>query len=216
MQADSSDMSRSPSKNTNPRLRIVGVDDGTIPVIRRPKQSALLVAALFQGLTISDIRLGRIEVDGRDANRILNSLLRNFRFDVVMLSGISFGGFNLVDIHQLNRSTRKPVIAISREKPNNAAVLRALCKHFSDWEERWRIVRNAGRFYAFKPLPREPKLYFEVNGASPSFAKKALASAAIISRLPEPIRVSGILARGLSVLTTQTSGDKSKLRSSDD
>ena len=197
-------MSRSPSKNTNPRLRIVGVDDGTIPVIRRPKQSALLVAALLQGSTISDIRLGRIEVDGRDANRILNSLLRNLRFDVVMLSGISFGGFNLVDIHQLNRSTRKPVIAISRETPDNAAVRRALRKHFSDWEERWRIVQNAGRLYAFKPLPHEPKLYFEVNGAAPSFAKKAIASAAIISRLPEPIRVAGILARGLSALTTQT------------
>ena len=195
-------------------MRIVGVDDGSIPAIRKPKQYALLVAALFQGSTISDIRLGRIEVDGRDANRVLNSLLKNLRFDVVMLSGISFGGFNLVDIHQLSRFTRKPVIAISREKPDNAAVLRALRKHFSDWEERWRIVRNAGRLYAFKPLSQEPKLYFEVNGAAPSFAKKAIASAAIISRLPEPIRVSGILARGLNILTTQTRGNKSKFRRS--
>ncbi len=214
MQADSSDMSRSPSRNTTPSLRIVGVDDGAIPAIRRANQYALLVAVLFQGSTISEVRLGRIEVDGRDANRVLDSLLKNLRFDVVMLSGISFGGFNLVDIHQLTRSTRKPVIAISGEKPDNPAVLRALRKHFSDWEERWRIVRNAGRLYAFKPLPQEPKLYFEVNGAAPSCARKAIASAAIISRLPEPIRVAGILARGLSVLTTQTRGNKSKFRRS--
>ena len=196
-------MSRSPSRNTNPSLRIVGVDGGSIPAIRRAKQYALLVAVLFQGSTISDVRLGRIEVDGRDANRVLNSLLKNLRFDVVMLSGISFGGFNLVDIHQLSRSTRKPVVVISRERPDNPAVLRALRKHFSDWEERWHIIRNAGRLYEFKPLPQESKLYFELNGAAPSFAKKAIASAAIISRLPEPIRVAGILARGLSVLTTQ-------------
>jgi endonuclease V-like protein UPF0215 family len=195
-------------------LRIVGVDDGAIPAIRRPKQYALLVAVLFQGSTISDVRIGRIEVDGRDANRVLNSLLKNLPFDVVMLSGISFGGFNLVDIHQLNRSTRKPVIAISREKPDNPAVLRALRKHFSDWEERWRIVRNAGHLYAFKPLPEEPKLYFEVKGAAPSSARKAIASTAMISRLPEPIRVAGILARGLSVLTTQTHGNRSKFRRS--
>jgi hypothetical protein len=188
-------------------LRIVGVDDGAIPAIRTAKQSALLVAVLFQGSTISDVRLGRIGVDGRDVNRVLNSLLKSLRFDVAMLSGISFGGFNLVDIQQLNRSTRKPVIAISREKPDNPAVLRALRKHFSDWEERWHIVRNAGRLYAFKPLPQEPKLYFEVSGASRSFAKKTIASAAIISRLPEPIRVAGILARGVSALTTQTHGN---------
>jgi uncharacterized protein len=212
LQADFSDTSRSPSRNTNPSLRIVGVDDGAIPAIRRPKQFALLVAILFQDSTISNVKLGRIEVDGRDANRVLNSLLKNLRFDVVMLSGISFGGFNLVDIHQLSRSTRKPVIAISREKPDNPAVLRALRKHFSDWEERWRMVRNAGRLYAFKPLSQEPELYFEVKGAAPSFAKKAIASAAIISRLPEPVRVAGILARGLSVLTMQTSANISLLR----
>lgn len=192
-------MSRSPSRSTNLSLRIVGVDDGAIPAIRKAKQRALLVAVLFHDSTITDVRLGSIEVDGRDANRVLNSLLKTLRFDVVMLSGISFAGFNLVDIHELARSTRKPVIAISREKPNNVAVRRALRKHFSDWGERWRIVQNAGRLYAFKPHPKEPKLYFEVKGTSPSSARKAIASSAIISRLPEPIRVAGIIARGLSL-----------------
>jgi endonuclease V-like protein UPF0215 family len=117
-----------------------------------------------------------------------------------MLSGISFAGFNVIDIAELAQSTRKPVIAITGSRPDNAAVRRALRKHFIDWQERWRMVKNAGRLYAFKPLPQEPSLYFEVKGASPSFAKKAIDSTATISRLPEPIRVAGILARGLSVL----------------
>ena len=192
-------MSRSPSRSTNLSLRIVGVDDGTIPAIRKAKQRALLVAVLFHDSTITAVRLGSIEVDGRDANRVLNSLLKTLRFDVVMLSGISFAGFNLVDIHELARSIRKPVIAISREKPNNMAVRRALRKHFSDWEERWRIVQNAGRLYSLKPHPKESKLHFEVKGTLPSYARKAIASSAIISRLPEPIRVAGIVARGLSL-----------------
>jgi endonuclease V-like protein UPF0215 family len=121
-----------------------------------------------------------------------------------MLAGISFGGFNLVDIQELARFTRKPVIAISKERPNNTAVRRALRKHFTDWAERWQIVQNAGPLYAFKPHPKEPKLYFEVKGTSPSLAKKAIASAAKISRLPEPIRVAGKVARGLSSLTMYT------------
>lgn len=191
-------MSRSPSRNTSPSIRIVGVDDGAFPVNRRIRHRALLVAVLFQNSTISDLRLGRIEVDGNDANEVLLSMLRPLRFDVVMLSGISFGGFNLIDIAALAKSTRKPVIVITRDKPNNAAVLRALRKHFVDWKERWRIIRTAGKLYSFRPIRAEPKLYFEVKGASSSFAERTIASAAIISRLPEPIRVAGIVARGLS------------------
>lgn len=175
------------------------MDDGAFPAGKKLKRHALLAAVLFHNSNISAVRLGRVEVDGRDANQVLASILKTVRFNVVMLSGISFGGFNLVDIAELARSTRKPVIAISGEKPDNAAVRRALRKHFSDWQERWRMVLNAGRLYAFKSLPEEPKLYFEVKGASPYFAKQVIASAATISRLPEPIRVAGIIARGLSI-----------------
>ena len=194
-------MSRSPSRNTSRNIRIVGVDDGAFSSNRKIKHLALLVAVLFQNSTISDLRLGRIEVDGNDANEVLLSMLRTLRFDAVMLSGISFGGFNLIDIAALAKSTRKPVIAITKEKPNNAAVRSALRKHFADWEDRWRIVRNAGKLYSFRPIRAEPKLYFEVKGAPSSFAESAIASAAVISRLPEPIRVAGIVARGLSGLT---------------
>ncbi len=201
MQADYSDMSRNPSRNTRRSARIVGVDDGAFPAGKRDKEHALLAAVLFQNSTISAIRLGRIQVDGRDANRVLASILKTMRYDLLMLSSISFGGFNIVDIAELARSTRKPVIAITGEKPNNAAVRRALQKHFSDWRERWRMVRNAGQLYACKALPAEPKLYFEVKGASSSFAKKTIVSAAMISRLPEPVRVAGLIARGLSPLT---------------
>jgi endonuclease V-like protein UPF0215 family len=179
-------------------LRIVGVDDGTFSGRKNKNRRAILLAALLQNSRIVAVRIGRISVDGRDANRILTSLLRTLRFDAVMLSGISFAGFNLVDITKLARSTQRPVIAIIGERPNNTAVRRALRKHFSDWEKRWEIVQNAGPLYSFSLLRNEPKLYFEVKGASRSFAKKAIASTAVISRLPEPVRVAGIMARGLS------------------
>ncbi len=200
MQADSSDMSRSRFKSIRRNLRIVGVDDGAFPAHKSIRHHALLAAVLFQNSRILAVRVGRIQVDGNDANRVLKSILESLRFDAVMLSGISFGGFNLVDIAELARSTQKPVIAITGERPDNAAVRRALRRHFRDWEERLRMVRSAGPLYAFKPIPQEPKLYFEVKGASPSFARRAIASTAAISRLPEPIRVAGILARGLSSL----------------
>lgn len=182
-------------------MRIVGVDDGAFHPSKKREQQALIVAVLFQDLQILGFRMGRIGVDGRDANKILTSLLRGMRFDVVMLSGVTFGGFNVVDIAKLCATIGRPVMAIIGDKPDNEAVKNALREHFRDWKERWRMVQAAGRIYSFKPLPDEPSLYFEVRGASPRLAKKWIAATSRISRLPEPIRVAGIMAKGLSPLT---------------
>jgi endonuclease V-like protein UPF0215 family len=182
-------------------MRIVGVDDGAFPSYRKAKRHALLVAVVFDNLRLLDVTWGRIEVDGRDANKVLRSLLTRMHFDAVMLSGISFGGFNVVDIASLSKSVRKPVIAVTGERPRNEAVRKALRKHFKDWRHRWSMVRSAGRMHSFTPLRNEPRLYFEVQGATPLLAKEAIASTAVISRLPEPVRVARILARALSGLT---------------
>jgi len=160
-----------------------------------------LVAVLFEGKRIAAVRAGIIRVDGTDAGSVIRGLLRNIAFDGVMLSGISFGGFNLVDIGDLARKLRRPVIAISGERPDNQAVRGALRLHFTDWKERWTKVRAAGRLYSLKPLRTEPELFFEVRGATPTRARKMIAATACVSRLPEPIRVARILARGLSGVT---------------
>lgn len=196
------DMSQSRFRNTSQRLlRIVGVDDGAFSVRSGRVGRTVLVAVLLEGPRITDLRVGTIEVDGVDAHRVLLVLLDTLSYDVVMLSGISFGGFNLIDIKQLARRTGKPVIAIIREKPNEEAVRDALRKHFDDWRRRWRVVEHAGPLYSCKPVAEEPRLYFEVGGASPAFARRVIASSSLISRLPEPVRVAGILAKGLRVFS---------------
>jgi hypothetical protein len=174
------------------------VDDGAFQVRRGTVGSAVIVAVLLHGSRISAGRVGRIQIDGTDANSVLKALLKTMTYEVVMLSGISFGGFNLVDINRLSREVGKPVIAVIGGRPNNTAVRQALRGHFEDWKRRWRIVRSAGPLYSCRPLLKEPKVYFEVKGCSPSFARKLMTSSPKISRLPEPIRVAGLLARGLS------------------
>ncbi len=201
MRAGSSDTSRSLSRSIRQRsFRIVGVDDGPLPLRIGIGGYAVIVAVLLHGFVISRVSLGRIGVDGADANSVLRALLRNMTYDAVMLSGISFGGFNLIDIDRLSHGTGKPVIAVIGERPNNVSVRKALRGHFDDWERRWRIVRNAGPLYSFKPLLNEPKLYYEVKGSSPAYAKRVIASSALISRLPEPIRVAGLIAKNLGSL----------------
>jgi hypothetical protein len=181
-------------------LLIVGVDDGAFSSRKEGGVRALLVAVLCQRSRIEAIRIGTIEVDGTDARDILKRMLRRLRFDLVMLSGITFGGFNLIDIRALARDLHRPVIAISGERPNNQAVRKALRDHFADWEERWRSVLSAGRLHSCKPLHSEPRIHFEVKGMTPNIAKRIITGTAVISRLPEPIRIAGRVAKGLSPL----------------
>lgn len=193
-------------------LRIVGVDDGPFSARRGRLARTILVAVLLEGPRITDLRVGTIEVDGVDVHRVLLSLLNTLSYDVVMLSGVSFGGFNLVDIKELAVRTGKPVIAVIRERPNNKAVRGALRKHFEDWRRRWRVVENAGPLYSCRPVAEEPRLYFEVRGASPVFARRVIASASLISRLPEPVRVAGIVAKGLGARLTFYEIDQANLQ----
>ena len=180
------------------KISVVGVDDGAFVPHNRRAQSTVLVAVLFTNLTVGAIRVGRITVDGLDATSVLISMLRGLQFDVVLLSGVSFGGFNLISLSRLNTELGKPVIAISGKRPENELVRKALKAHFKDWKERMRIVRASGRIYSVKPLGEEPTLFFEVKGAKPDFARHIIRSYAKISRLPEPVRAAGILAKGLS------------------
>jgi len=185
-------------------LNVVGVDDGSFPASKTAREYALLLAVLLRRSKICGVRIGTIEVDGTDARTVLKSLVRTLSSDLVMLSGITFAGFNVIDISRLSNELKKPIIAISGDRPDNRAVRKALKDHFVDWETRWRSVRSAGTLYACKPLKDEPKLYFEVKGATPDYARKIIMRTAVISRLPEPVRVARIMAKGLSSTFTRT------------
>ena len=111
LREDSSDISPDRSRSTK-QPRIVGVDDGSFQIRKGTVGSAIIVAVLFHGSRISAARVGRVEVDGTDANDVLSALLKSMTYEVVMLSGISFGGFNLVDIKRLSEELGKPVIAV--------------------------------------------------------------------------------------------------------
>ena len=119
----------------------MGLDDG--PSTKDQKipphhRRASLVAVWFNGLTIDSVRLGVLHVDALDVTDVILRLVSRIRTDLIFLSGASFAGFNIVDSRRLYTSLRIPIIIVSREKPNNVSVKRALKKHFADWKKRWR------------------------------------------------------------------------------
>jgi len=139
-----------------------------------------------------------ITVDGLDVTSKLLSTLRNTSFAVVILSGITFAGFNIADTQQLFEEFSRPIIVFMKDKPDNDTMKEALEKHFKDWKERWRLVESLGPIYSTSTRLEEPPIYFEVVGLDPVSAEKILKRSALLCRIPEPVRVARLIAREVS------------------
>jgi endonuclease V-like protein UPF0215 family len=115
-----------------------------------------------------------------------------------MLAGVSFAGFNIIDPTTIHEKFEKPVIIVTRTKPDNKAVHRALQRHFKDWRIRWEVFQKLGPFYKVAVLADEPPIYVKTIGVNVKWARNLIRVLTVCGRVPEPIRVARLIARGLS------------------
>jgi len=175
---------------------VVGVEDGTFQKGTTPK--ALLAVVLLKGLKVESVKTTRITVDGLDATERLTKILRDWTFEVVMLAGVSFAGFNIIDPTAIYEEFGKPIIVVSRTKPNNEAVKGALERHFEDWRIRWGVFEKLGADHKVVVSAGGPPVYVETVGVRVEWASDFIRALSVCSRIPEPIRVARLIARGLS------------------
>lgn len=163
---------------------------------KSPDETTLLVATTLANFRIRRIAIARITVDGMDSTEKLLGALGSAKADAILLDGICHAGFNILDPRSISKATGIPVIIISEEEPDMASVRSALEKHFPDWRERWRIIRGSGKL---APLgPGEAPIYFKAIGMSAASARAIIRYLSVNSKFPEPIRVSKLIARGLT------------------
>jgi endonuclease V-like protein UPF0215 family len=177
-------------------MRIVGVEDGSFQ--KNVTKKALLVAVLVTGSKIEHVKAFKVTVDGLDATERLSANIRDWAFDALLLSGISFAGFNLIDPMKVFETFGKPIIIISRTKPNNKTVKKALQAHFEDWKTRWAIFEELGPVHRTVTLFGKQPIYLETVHADAEWASQLVCGLAFWGRLPEPLRVARLIARGLS------------------
>jgi endonuclease V-like protein UPF0215 family len=179
-----------------PEMRILGIDDS--PLVGK---DILVVGAVLRGGGWLDGLLStHIEKDGTDATERLASMItesRNYgQIRVAMLGGVTFGGFNVVDIAELERRTGLPVIAVMRRLPDMEGIRRAL-KNLDHHELRYEAILNAGEISEARTKWRGGPVYFQCKGMEKEDAARLIADTAVHSRLPEPVRVAHIIATGV-------------------
>ena len=177
----------------------VGIEDGPFLSRRLGGSKAPLVVVKLEGSHVTRVHAGWIDVDGMDATDRVLKLLSGFSFSncPILMAGVTFGGFNLIDPRRLQRTFRTPTIVVVGARPDNIAVKRALVRHFPDWRRRWGIIGSLGMLRSVRTVAGENPLFFEAFGCSSVDARRILKSWALVSRVPEPLRVAGLVARGL-------------------
>ena len=174
-------------------IRIIGWDDCAF---EKTSKEVLLVGVIFRGAKFIDGLLSiKIKKDGLDATKKISSAVKESRhydqLSIIMLNGITFGGFNLVDIKKLNKEIEFPIIAVQRKKPDMEKFLSAQ-RIFKDYKKREIIVKNASEIYRYK------KIFYQSMGLNKEGCERILDLTCIRSNIPEPIRVAHLIASGLS------------------
>jgi len=118
---------------------------------------------------------------------------------VIMLNGLTFAGFNIVDIKKLYKKTGLPVIAISREKPNLNEIKKAL-ENLPYKDKRLKAMENAGKMIEVSVKGSEGKIYVQIAGIAEKDALKIIRVTSTRSHIPEALRVAHIIASGLTHL----------------
>jgi len=186
------------SSNIKLVSRCIGIDDGPFPPKTDDKvRHAPLLAVWLKGPHLHQLRTERITVDGLDGTRKTELLLKGSMHIPVLLSGVTFGGFNLIDPWKIQKLCKASVIVVVGSRPDNRAVKRALSRHFPDWKKRWDLIKSLGPLHKVRTMAGEGPMFFEQFGCSTREAGLLLKTSAFVSRMPEPLRVAGILARGL-------------------
>jgi len=186
-------------RNIKPEIRILGVDDG--PFVPHSGEQVMLIGTLFRaGNWLDGVLCTHITVDGTDATGSLIELVNDSRhweqLGVMMLDGITFGGFNVVNTREIFQGTGVPVIVIMRKYPDLPRIKKAL-KNFPDWEERWDHILQAGEIFEVK-IPGQEPIYMQICGLSEEDAREIVKLSATRSAIPEPIRVAHIIAAGVT------------------
>jgi hypothetical protein len=182
-----------------PRLpRVAGFDDA--PFEKRAGAVVPLVGTVCSGTRFEGLVWGRVRKDGWTATDEVCRLLVGGKFlpqlHLVLLDGIAFGGFNVVDLPRLAERLGKPCVAVMRRMPDLGAVERAL-RNLPRPERRLELLKRAG------PIHQLRGFTFQVQGAEPEWVAEALGLLTDRGHVPEALRLAHLI--GSAVVTGESS-----------
>jgi endonuclease V-like protein UPF0215 family len=177
-------------------VRILGIDDS--PFTFNDKYATIVGVVMRGGSYLEGVLREQVSVDGNDATIICKKMIESTRHNkqlrAVLLDGVALGGFNIVDVEEIYKSTKIPIITVTRDEPDFKKIKKALQKTFDDWENRWNLI-SKGEMYKIKT--KYNPIFVKCVGLSIEETKEIIKLSTIRGVVPEPIRVAHLIASGI-------------------
>lgn len=176
-------------------IRVLGIDDASFD---KQDNEVLLVAPFFRGGRLMDGLLStKVERDGDDATVKIIEMINSSKFrpqlQAILLDGIAFGGFNVVNIESITKNTAIPVITIIRKYPDFVAIKATLKK--LDMEKKYPLMELAGE--PQKAGLKNAEIWFQYAGCTKETAEEVIKVTTIHGNIPEPLRIAHIIGQGI-------------------
>jgi hypothetical protein len=173
-------------------IRVIGIDDS--PFDKFGKGNVLVIGVVFRGGSwLEGVLSTKVRVDGDNATKKLVEMITKSKFkpqlQCIFLDGIALGGFNIVDIKELNKKTKLPVMVVVRHKPDIGTIKKTLVK--INKEKKIKLIERAGEVIKIN------NIYAQLKGISKEEAKEILDIVCTRSHIPEPVRVAHLIASGV-------------------
>ncbi len=183
-----------------PEIRIVGIDDGFF--LPHTSGKCEVVGVVFRGgYWLDGVMHTWVEIDGMDATESIGDMIKKSshfgQLRVIMLDGVTFAGFNVVDTCKLFEMTGLPVIAITREMPNFRSIQKAL-KNLEFGASRLKAMGNLENVVKVFTRKGERPIFMQVTGFDLDLARNIVQNTSTRSHIPEPLRVAHLIASGLT------------------
>lgn len=181
-----------------PQIRILAIDDSALKTPYLNTGNITIIGTFFRGgEQLDGVLRSEITKDGMDATDIIIQMIKNSKYypqiRVIMLDGVTYAGFNPVDIKKLYDETDIPIIVFMRSCPDFEKIRLAL-EHLSEAEKRWGIIQRAGKIYK---IPQENPVFIQLCGIDKESAVGIVRLASTHSNIPEPLRVAHLIATGV-------------------
>lgn len=177
-------------------IRVVGIDDAFLD-----NKYSIIIGVILRGKHVLEgILSSKICIDGFDANDKIKDMIIGSNYlkqiKVIMLDGITVGGFNIVDITSLYNDTKIPVIAIMKKQPDFDKIYAAL-DNLTGKDKRIEKIKNSGGINSF--FHNGNKIFYQMAG----FDKRedcefVIKKFSVNSIMPEPVRIAHMIASGIT------------------
>ena len=177
----------------NKKIRVIGIDDSPFKKVRG-------IPVHISGVVCSNTRFegmlcDQITKDGNDATKVIIEMIKGSKFhdqlNIVLLDGITLGGFNIVDLELLSDQLQLPCLSVIRKLPNMEKFIKAL-DNFDEKKDKMTLLEKAGKVHELENMA------FQVRGCKAEVAAEALNKLTDTGFVPEALRLAHLINSAIS------------------